>query len=227
MSNKKNNQAEFMETLHVVAEIVRTTAEPMSKDEIASYFADMELSDEQQELVYQYLMTPQSEDTDESETDESETEVSDENKQVYEELKSDDASEENREDSELPATDFFQMYLDDLEEVKQFSEEEENELYDKLAAGDESVISPLAENWLVRVLELAQEQVMDDERLEDVIQEGNMSVFLTLSSLCGEGKKDNYEEIISNAALEAMNSYLVEELSDEMAMKSQKKEDTK
>ena len=89
------------------------------------------------------------------------------------------------------------------------------------------MISPLAENWLVRVLELAQEQVMDDERLEDVIQEGNMSVFLTLSSLCGEGRKDNYEEIISNAALEAMNSYLVEELSDEMAMKSQKKEDTK
>ena len=119
------------------------------------------------------------------------------------------------------------MYLDELEEVKQLDDEEEKELYEKLAAGDGSVISPLAENWLVRVLELAQEQVMNDDHLEDVIQEGNMSVFLTLSSLCGEGKKENYEEIISNAALEAMNSYLVEELSDEMAMKSKKTEGDK
>ena len=226
MSNEKNIQAEFMETLRVVAEIVRTTAEPMGKEEIAPYFADMNLSEEQQEMVYQYLMTPHTDEQEaESEENEEEKEEEKENRDSSE-TETDHASEDG-EESEFPATDLFQMYLDELEEVKQLDDEEEKELYEKLAAGDESVISPLAENWLVRVLELAQEQVMNDDHLEDVIQEGNMSVFLTLSSLCGEGKKENYEEIISNAALEAMNSYLVEELSDEMAMKSKKTEGDK
>lgn len=226
MSNEKNNQAEFMETLRSVAEIVRTTAEPMGKEEIASYFTDMNLSEEQKEMVYQYLMTPHTDEQEaESEENEEEKEEEKENRDSSE-TETDHASEDG-EESDFPATDLFQMYLDELEEVKQLDDEEEKELYEKLAAGDESVISPLAENWLVRVLELAQEQVMNDDHLEDVIQEGNMSVFLTLSSLCGEGKKENYEEIISNAALEAMNSYLVEELSDEMAMKSKKTEGDK
>ena len=226
MSNEKNNQAEFMETLRVVAEIVRTTAEPMGKEEIAPYFADMNLSEEQKEMVYQYLMTPH---TDEQEADSEENEEGKEEENENRnssEIETDHSSEEG-EESDFPATDLFQMYLDELEEVKQLDDEEEKELYEKLAAGDESVISPLAESWLIRILELAQEQVMNDDHLEDVIQEGNMSVFLTLSSLCGEGKKENYEEIISNAALEAMNSYLVEELSDEMAMNSKKKEESK
>ena len=210
-----------METLRAVAEIVRTTAEPMSKEEINSYFLEMELSEEQQELIYQYLMTPSKENSMSQEDIDAEV-ATDANQAETEESN----SEGELDDEELSDSRFFQMYLDDLEEIHPLDEKDEAQLYERLASGDESVIATLAENWLVRVLELAQEQVTMDEYLEDVIQEGNITVLLTLSSLCGAGKKDNYEEIISDAVLEAMNNYLVEELSDEMAIKSREKEET-
>ena len=37
----------FMETLRAVAEVCRTSAEPLPKEEILKYFEDMELTEEQ------------------------------------------------------------------------------------------------------------------------------------------------------------------------------------
>lgn len=51
----------FMETLHEVAEIVRTSAEAMSRDEILFYFKDMDLTKEQENMVIEYLLTPHDE----------------------------------------------------------------------------------------------------------------------------------------------------------------------
>ena len=51
----------FMEILRDVSEIIRTSAEPMSKEEILSYFKDMELTKEQEEMVFTYLLTPHEE----------------------------------------------------------------------------------------------------------------------------------------------------------------------
>lgn len=48
----------FLETLHSVQEIVKASPEPLTKEEIRGYFQDMELSKEQQEMVYQFLLTP-------------------------------------------------------------------------------------------------------------------------------------------------------------------------
>ena len=50
-----------METLHEVAEIVRTSAEAMSRDEILFYFKDMDLTKEQENMVIEYLLTPHDE----------------------------------------------------------------------------------------------------------------------------------------------------------------------
>ena len=48
----------FLETLHSVQEIVKASPEPLTKEEIRGYFQDMELSKEQQEMVYRFLLTP-------------------------------------------------------------------------------------------------------------------------------------------------------------------------
>ena len=48
----------FMETLRDVAEIVRTAAEPLEREEILSYFKDMNLTKEQEDMVFTYLSTP-------------------------------------------------------------------------------------------------------------------------------------------------------------------------
>ena len=57
----------FMETLHSVQEIAKASAVPLTKEEITSYFQDMDLSKEQQEMIYQFLQMPQEETNGETE----------------------------------------------------------------------------------------------------------------------------------------------------------------
>ena len=55
----KNRMAEqnlFTETLHLVQEIAKTSTEPMDRETALSYFKDQDLTKEQEELVYQYLL---------------------------------------------------------------------------------------------------------------------------------------------------------------------------
>ena len=49
------DQRAFMETLRSVQEVAKASQEPLSQEEIKSYFQDMELSSEQQQLIYDYL----------------------------------------------------------------------------------------------------------------------------------------------------------------------------
>lgn len=51
----------FMETLHSVQEIAKASSAPMTKEEITSYFQDMDLSEEQQEMIVQFLQITQEE----------------------------------------------------------------------------------------------------------------------------------------------------------------------
>ena len=49
------DQSVFTETIHEVAEIIRTSATPLSKEEILSYFKEMELNEQQENMVDCYL----------------------------------------------------------------------------------------------------------------------------------------------------------------------------
>ncbi len=52
------DKALFMETLRSVQELAKASPEPMAREEIQGYFKDMELTEEQQELVYQFFQKP-------------------------------------------------------------------------------------------------------------------------------------------------------------------------
>ena len=52
------DQNTFIETVQSVAEIIRTSAEPIGRDEIMSYFKDMELNKAQEDMVFEFLITP-------------------------------------------------------------------------------------------------------------------------------------------------------------------------
>ena len=60
----------FMETLRSVAELGRTSTEPLSKEEILKYFEGMELTEEHVEMIYQYLQLPPEVQTGEPEPEE-------------------------------------------------------------------------------------------------------------------------------------------------------------
>ncbi len=183
------DQNTFMETLRSVAEIARNADTPLTKEETAGYFKDMDLSSEQQEQIYQYLHQQQ-EHTDSREP---------------QSMEKDGITE-----AELPGSMVFQMYRRDLQKIKTYTPEEENALYQQLAAGDGSAVGKLSGQWMSRVLRLAKKHASSARELADVIQEGNIGVFQALNSLLGSGIQADYKQLLTEAAEEAMAAYLLD-----------------
>lgn len=197
----------FMETLRSVAEIRRTSTEPLSKEEILKYFEGMELTEEQTEMIYQYLLLPP-----EVQTAEPETEEEEEPAQIVEE-----PEEENI---------YFKMYLEELEQIEEMSEEEMQDAYKKLLAGDTSVIEAISESWLRSIAELAIPYAAQGANLQDVIQEGNMGLLLKLYDLAGVGEVAAVDAILEGAVSAAMIAYTEENMESQVAdmvMKEQEK----
>lgn len=197
----------FMETLRSVAEIRRTSTEPLSKEEVLKYFEGMELTEEQTEMVYQYLLLPP-----EVQTAEPEPEEGEEPAQIVEE-----SEEENI---------YFKMYLEELEQIEEMSGEEMQAAYQKLLAGDTSVIAPISESWLRSIAELAIPYAAQGANLQDVIQEGNMGLLLKLYELAGAGDVAAVDAILEGAVSAAMIAYTEENMENQVAdmvMKEQEK----
>ena len=197
----------FMETLRSVAEIRRTSTEPLSKEEILKYFEGMELTEEQTEMIYQYLLLPP-----EVQTAEPEPEEEEEPQRIVEE-----PEEENI---------YFKMYLEELEQIEEMSEEEMQAAYKKLLAGDTSVIEAISESWLRSIAELAIPYAAQGANLQDVIQEGNMGLLLKLYDLAGAGEGAAVDAILEGAVSAAMIAYTEENMESQVAdmvMKEQEK----
>lgn len=200
----------FMETLHSVQEIARTSLTPLSKEEIQTYFKDMELTKEQEEMVYQYLLHPQEENEVTEETgqeaenaDEKAADEKSENKEGTEKKSSEKMKEK-------PISARFQMYLDEIDDIPVLTGEQENALYERLAAGEEQVISELSNQWLKPVVEIASEYEVADLLLDDMVQEGNIGLLMGLQSLKGK-KQEKPKQILEQFVREAIESYVEEE----------------
>lgn len=188
----------FMETLRAVAEVTRTAQDGLSKEEILKYFEGMELSEEHVEMIYQYLQLPPEVQTGEPETEEEEESV------IVEE----ESQEQNV---------YFQMYLDDLAQIDEMSEDEMQEAYKKLLAGDGSVVGEICESWLGSIAQMAIPYAEQGAILEDVIQEGNMGLLLKLSELVGAGEVPGIDAILEGAVSAAMIAYTEENMEANVA----------
>ena len=188
----------FMETLRAVAEVTRTAQNGLSKEEILKYFEGMELSEEHVEMIYQYLQLPPEVQTGEPETEEEEEPV------IVEE----ESQEQNV---------YFQMYLDDLAQIDEMSEDEMQEAYKKLLAGDAAVVGKICESWLGSIAQMAIPYAAQGANLEDVIQEGNMGLLIKLTELVGAGEVPGIDAILEGAVSAAMIAYTEENLEDQVA----------
>lgn len=213
------DQSVFTETIHEVAEIIRTSATPLSKEEILSYFKEMELNEQQENMVLEFLLTPhEEEEAEENEGGEQEAadwqETSDAS--VLAQNDPGKKEEKNAEPDVLPESKMFQMYLEEIGSLPVYSEKKQEEMYQKLLAGDESVINLISNSWMIKVLEIAKKLAVTSEGFEDVIQEGNMALFLKLTELCGCEEKTDVEAELQGAVETAMkSSILAEEGEDE------------
>lgn len=210
------DQNTFIETVQSVSQIIRTSAEPIGREEIMSYFKDMDLNKAQEDLIFDFLLNHHDEPENGQEYVETENtdEVSEKNTDIiYSEgepigQKKDTASDENDdgfdEDSLIPDSPMFKMYLEELDEIPEYSKEEQGELYKKLLNGDESVIHTISNMWLKSVLDMAKKLAVTKEGFEDVVQEGNMALFMHLTELCGAGENENIEDEILEVIEAAM-----------------------
>ena len=197
----------FMETLRAVAEVCRTSTAPLSKEEILNYFEGMELTEEHVEMIYQYLQLPPEVQTGEPEPEEEEAQIVEE-----------EPEEENI---------YFKMYLDDLEQIEEMSDDEMQKAYEKLLAGDADVIGTICESWLGSIAQMAIPYAAQGANLQDVIQEGNMGLLLKLSELVGAGDVPGVNAILEGAVSAAMIAYTEENLEDQVADLLRKEQEKK
>lgn len=197
----------FMETLRSVAEITKTSHEPLSREEVLQYFENMELSKEQQDMVYQYLLTPEIEETNEEVIEQPSKEES----YIEEPL----TKEAEVKTETLSDSDFFKMYLEDIKDLKELSKAEMDVMYGRLLSGDEAVIQTISDNWLRRVLEIAKQYTSRNANMEDVIQEGNMGLLYGISNLLGSRECNDVEGYLTQSIKESMEAFIDEMMGEE------------
>lgn len=175
----------FKEILHSLDEMRKASGTPLAKDVIEESFRGLGLSKQQQALVYEYLHTPQ------------------------EEISGTDSKAAGGQ-AKLPDTALFKFYFEDLKQIPQLAQQEEEILYKNLISGDKIAVQKLSEQWIPKVTELAKAQVQAAGKKEaaDLIQEGNMGVFLALQQMLGSGKIIDFEWELAQAAKKAMESYV-------------------
>ena len=242
------DQSLFTETIHEVAEIIRVSQGNMTREEILGYFKDMDLSEEQQNMVLEFLLNPHPEDEEIEDNEENSQDdtaaynaagVDDDGEAAYktESLSSEELAEaghtytneaetagngvkaktaktpDGDAADEAEPTGVFQMYLDELNGLSTYSKEKQEEMYKALLAGDESVIAEITNCWLPVVLENAKKltESNDPDALQDVVQEGNMALFLCLTELCGSHEKVDVESELATEIENAMKSCILEE----------------
>lgn len=183
------DQNSFMETVKAVAEIVRISEAPLSRSEMLSYFSDMNLSEEQENIVLQYLTSP---------PEEHDVPENAEGHMVSENSTEHEISEDEIEQTEeKPA--ILKVYMDELADLPVYTQKERREMYQALLSGDDKEISSIVEMWLSKVTQIAQKYEQPKISLEDLIQEGNMALFLKLTELCGTGEQAQIEQELNNA----------------------------
>ena len=83
-------------------------------------------------------------------------------------------------------------------------------MYKALLAGDEKAIEPISMFSLKKVLQIADKYMEPKLLVEDLVQEGNVALFMKLSELCGCEKSYDVEEELERAIEQAIVNYAAE-----------------
>ena len=182
------NKAEFLEKLSGLVQKAKNQESQITIDEVKTYFVKEDLTEEQMELVFDYLLAQ---------------------KVVVKGYLKMDTSE--AEEEKITFTDEEEAYLKEyLEDLKAFKKEEDGEketLWDKVAWGDDLARQRLIELYLLEVVKIAKEMYHPEVFLGDLIQEGNVGLIMGIEMISG---KDGAHEFIVSQIKESIQA-LIEE----------------
>lgn len=190
------DQNEFMKQMLDLVDFAKAKESRITKKEVKEFCHDWQLSDAQLKLVYDFL-------------DEHNIEVAGYSAHRSKNHSRPQSDEEglmegmvsegkdpslNTEDSK-----YLSVYRRELRQLREVSEEERNKLYERLLAGDESAVNPVIEAHLKRVVTLAGKYKNRGVPLEDLIQEGNLTLITTADMLCGNSNVSNVKKELDRA----------------------------
>ncbi len=190
------DKIKFMETLRSVAEVAQVAEKPLTREEIISYFDDIELTDEQLTMVFQYLQNS--------------TLPDEGNDQQEHPTKMANPKENDEFEQSVANSKFLSMYLEDIDGLATLTKSEAQALYVRLIDGDASVISKISDDWLLRVVDLAKTYSAHKVNYEDLIQEGNIGLISGINQLLGIKKMIDVEEYLKESIQKAMEDYIDE-----------------
>ena len=105
----------------------------------------------------------------------------------------------------------IEMYMKDVENIPQLSDEEKEDLIMRLADGDSSVVDDLVNSELLHVAEMAQDYRDKGVTFGDLIQEGNVALTEVISDYDGDGDPEAFDELVDEAVKEAFESAIKEQ----------------
>ena len=155
-------RAEFLKKLNGLVAVAKGQGDQITIDEVRTYFTDAALTEEQLELVFDYLLAQKV--------------------VVKGYIKMTEAVEEKITYTEEEEA-YLKEYLNDLQGFKEEKAGEKESLFAKLIGGDASVKNRLTELYLKEVVEIAREMYHPEIFLGDIIQEGNVGLILGLDML--------------------------------------------
>lgn len=189
------DQSDFLHQMMELVEFGRAKENILTKDEINDYCGDMSLTEEQLELVYDFL--------------------SEHRIQIpgYVKFPPGEASEEEKKEGSVKDSKYLRIYNRELRELPACTPEEMELLHKKLQNGEEEVTGKVVEAHLGRVLTLAKRYRGRGVPLEDLIQEGNLELMTCVSMLCGNREVKDIKKAIDHA----VKSRLIEIVDEEMS----------
>ena len=155
-------RAEFLKKLNGLVAVAKGQGDQITIDEVKAYFTDTALTEEQFELVFDYLLAQKV--------------------VVKGYIKMAEAAEETVTYTEEEES-YLKEYLQDLKAFKEEQAGEKESLFGKLIGGDASAKNRLTELYLKEVVEIAKEMYHPEIFLGDIIQEGNVGLILGLDML--------------------------------------------
>lgn len=193
------DQREFIHRMNELAELGQSKGNTLTKEEVAEFCHGLSLTEEQLQMVYDYLAergicvpgTGRGEGKNEVVVPE------------------DSEDETLRSDSK-----YISIYRRQLRELPEYTKEMVEELYERLRQGDESAVSAVIEAHLKKVATMAGKFKGKGVPLEDLIQEGNLALVTCVSSLTGNREVADFKKAINRAVKSRLIELVEEEIED-------------
>jgi RNA polymerase primary sigma factor len=207
----------FHEMLSDIMEVAKVQGNHLTMEDVKSLFGDMNLTEEQYNHIYAYLAANKIKITGYVDSASLYTEAVNQEKlreeQPDEEVSEQKASTHEQNKNTLQEEDsvYLKMYLEDLEDIKDCTLEEERILFEQIIEGDFLAKQRYIEGNLRNIVKISKEYRNQGVTLEDLIQEGNMALMDALEHLQESWDKETIGKQITQYVRNFIEAVIKEE----------------